>query len=134
MDGSQKLPQRLLGTVRDNLAAGAPDRASRRWRSPAGCATRAAVDEAGARIEVADPLARDVRAPSLRRIGDDPAAMAPTASSSLRAMFGDDLRRAMRAFREAVGVAAHALFADGARAQSPRASLVEHRVNPIETR
>ena len=24
MDGSQKLPQRLLGTIRDRLAAGAP--------------------------------------------------------------------------------------------------------------
>ena len=41
MDGSQKLPQRLLGTVRDRLAAA---RRSRTWRSrsPAGCATRAA--------------------------------------------------------------------------------------------
>ena len=39
MDGSQKLPQRLLGTIRDRLAPGRPDRAISRWRSRGGSAT-----------------------------------------------------------------------------------------------
>ena len=56
MDGSQKLPQRLLGTVRDNLAAGRPiDRlalAVAAWMRYVG-----GVDEAGREIIVSDPLA-----------------------------------------------------------------------------
>ena len=54
MDGSQKLPQRLLGTIRDNLASG---------RVPAGLCLALAgwmryvggVDEAGRPIDVRDP-------------------------------------------------------------------------------
>lgn len=61
MDGSQKLPQRLLGTVTDNLAAG---------RTIAGLALAVAgwmryvggVDEKGARIDVKDPLSAELRA------------------------------------------------------------------------
>ena len=56
MDGSQKLPQRLLGTVRERLAAGAPiDRlalAVAAWMRYA-----AGVDEGGKPIDVRDPLA-----------------------------------------------------------------------------
>ena len=56
MDGSQKLPQRLLGTVRDRLAAGLPiDRlalAVAAWI----CYLRG-VDETGAGHEIQDPLA-----------------------------------------------------------------------------
>jgi fructuronate reductase len=56
MDGSQKLPQRILGTVRDNLAEGRPIAmaalAVAGWmRYVSG------VDEAGRPIEVSDPLA-----------------------------------------------------------------------------
>lgn len=56
MDGSQKLPQRILGTIADNLAAG---------RVPAGLCMAVAgwmkyvggVDENGAAIDVRDPMA-----------------------------------------------------------------------------
>ncbi|MGO4909433.1 mannitol dehydrogenase family protein [Pseudorhodobacter sp. W20_MBD10_FR17] len=60
MDGSQKLPQRLLGTLAQNLAAGRD--------SPGLCLAVAAwmryvggVDEAGAAIDVRDPLAAKLR-------------------------------------------------------------------------
>lgn len=61
MDGSQKLPQRILGTIADNLAAG---------RGFGGLALALAawmryvggVDEAGAPIDVRDPLAERLRA------------------------------------------------------------------------
>lgn len=56
MDGSQKLPQRLLGTLRENLQAGR--------ESPGLCVAIAAwmryvsgVDEAGQSIDVRDPIA-----------------------------------------------------------------------------
>jgi fructuronate reductase len=63
MDGSQKLPQRLLGTIRENLSAG---------RSIACAALGVAawmryvtgIDEKGNRIDVRDPLA-----PGLQTIG-----------------------------------------------------------------
>lgn len=63
MDGSQKLPQRLLGTVADNLAAG---------RAVPGLALGVAgwmryiggVDEQGQAIDVRDPLADRLRAVS----------------------------------------------------------------------
>ena len=62
MDGSQKLPQRLLGTVRDNLAAGRPINllalAVAGWMRYVSGA-----DEAGREIKVSDPLA-----PELARI------------------------------------------------------------------
>lgn len=61
MDGSQKLPQRILGTLRDNLAAGRA--------SPALCGAVAGwmryvsgVDEAGKPIDVRDPMADRLRA------------------------------------------------------------------------
>ena len=61
MDGSQKLPQRLLGTVRDNLAAG---------RMPTGLCLAIAgwmryvggIDESGKAIDVRDPMADELRA------------------------------------------------------------------------
>lgn len=60
MDGSQKLPQRILGTIADNMAAG---------RSFEGLALVVAawmryvggVDEAGEPIDVRDPMAVDLR-------------------------------------------------------------------------
>ena len=55
MDGSQKLPQRLLGTITDRIAAGAPfERLAlgvAAWMVYAG-----GIDEAGKPIEVQDPL------------------------------------------------------------------------------
>ena len=60
MDGSQKLPQRLLGTVRDRLAGGASIRhlalAVAGWIRYASGA-----DEQGRPIAVSDPLADEFR-------------------------------------------------------------------------
>jgi fructuronate reductase len=56
MDGSQKLPQRLLGTIRDRLAAGLPFR--RLALGVAGWMRYVAGrDDAGTPIDVRDPLA-----------------------------------------------------------------------------
>ncbi|ABG32455.1 mannitol dehydrogenase family protein [Roseobacter denitrificans] len=63
MDGSQKLPQRILGTIADGYAAGrAPDGlclAVAGWMRYVG-----GVDENGAAIDVRDPLAARLRAAS----------------------------------------------------------------------
>jgi fructuronate reductase len=60
MDGSQKLPQRLLGTLADNLAAGRPSPgltlAVAAWMRYTG-----GTDEAGQPIDVRDPLADRLR-------------------------------------------------------------------------
>jgi len=63
MDGSQKLPQRILGSLAANIAAGRP--------SPALCLAVAAwmryvggVDEKGQSIDVRDPMADHLRAVS----------------------------------------------------------------------
>jgi fructuronate reductase len=63
MDGSQKLPQRILGTISDNLAM---DRVSpglylavAAWMFYAG-----GVDENGQKIDVCDPLAAELKAAS----------------------------------------------------------------------
>ncbi len=89
MDGSQKLPQRLLGTVRDRLARGLPI-----VRLALGIAAWmryvSGIDEHGRRIDVRDPLAA-----RLRQIGDagagDPSQLA---SGFLRVseIFGEDLQ------------------------------------------
>jgi fructuronate reductase len=79
MDGSQKLPQRLLGTIRDRLASGQPfDRLAlgvAAWMRYVG-----GVDEQGQPIDVRDPL-------------DDRLKKLPDAASLLgvREVFGDDL-------------------------------------------
>ena len=61
MDGSQKLPQRLLGTIRDRLALGLPAN-----RAALGVAAwmryMTGVDERGRAIEVKDPLSGRLRA------------------------------------------------------------------------
>ena len=83
MDGSQKLPQRILGTVRDNLAAG---------RLPAGLCLAIAgwmryaggIDEAGTAIDVRDPLADELRAAAAAA---DPVA----AFLAMDSVFGADL-------------------------------------------
>jgi len=63
MDGSQKLPQRILGTLAENLAAGRPSpglvTAVAAWMRYVG-----GVDERGAPIDVRDPLAAQLRAAS----------------------------------------------------------------------
>jgi fructuronate reductase len=114
MDGSQKLPQRLLGTVRDNLSA---DRridllalAVAGWmRYVSGR------DEAGRAIEVSDPLAEEfarIAAGSRVHDGGDPAVLA-SALLGIRAIFGDDLPADQR-FAGRVGTWLTSLFAIGA--------------------
>jgi fructuronate reductase len=88
MDGSQKLPQRLLGTVRDCLAAGRPitrlSLAVAAWMRYVG-----GRDESGRKIEVADPLASTFASIADAHRGD-PAAHA-RALLGVTAVFGDDL-------------------------------------------
>lgn len=88
MDGSQKLPQRLLGTVRERLAAGAPiDRlalAIAAWIRYVG-----AVDEQGRPIDVRDPLAPELKR-TIDEAGSEPAARV-RAVTSVQKVFGTDL-------------------------------------------
>jgi fructuronate reductase len=88
MDGSQKLPQRLLNTVRDNLAAGRSIAlaalAVAAWMRYA-----AGTDEAGREIKVSDPFAPEF-ARVAREARGDPQALA-RGMLSLRAIFGEDL-------------------------------------------
>jgi fructuronate reductase len=112
MDGSQKLPQRLLGTVRDRRAAGGSIRllalAVAGWMRHA-----TGTGERGQPIEVADPLAERFRA-IVDRAGDDPAALA-AGFLGLVEIFGDDLPRDRR-FVDQVTAWLRALLARGARA------------------
>ena len=116
MDGSQKLPQRLLGTVRDRLAAGAPIRhlalAVAGWIRYA-----SGEDEHGAPIAVQDPLADAFRR-IVRDAGGDPGPVAD-GFLDLASVFGADLV-AHYAFREAVRANVIALFRDGAQATLAR--------------
>jgi fructuronate reductase len=111
MDGSQKLPQRLLGTVRDNLAAGRPidlmALAIAGWMRYVG-----GVDEQGREIVVADPLAVEFRRIAAAHRGD--AAAMARGLLSIRAVFGDDLPADLR-FVAKVSAWLDALIANGAR-------------------
>lgn len=90
MDGSQKLPQRLLGTVRDRLAAGRP--VTQLTLAIAGWMRYAyGRDESGARIEVSDPLAARFASAADAHRGD-PAAFSG-ALLAIDAIFGADLPR-----------------------------------------
>ncbi|HEY2864018.1 MAG TPA: mannitol dehydrogenase family protein [Casimicrobiaceae bacterium] len=88
MDGSQKLPQRLLGTVRDNLAAGRPidllALAIAGWMRYVG-----GIDEHGREIVVADPLAGEFKRLAAKHRGDSGTWV--RALLGIRAVFGDDL-------------------------------------------
>ncbi len=112
MDGSQKLPQRLLGTVRDRIAAGAAYRhlalAVAGWIRYA-----SGVDEAGRPIVVSDPMAATF-AGIVAQCGNDPARIAD-AFLDLGTVFGADLRTHSD-FRAAVGRNVVSLFRNGVRA------------------
>lgn len=88
MDGSQKLPQRLLGTVRDRLAGGGSIRhlalAVAGWMRYA-----SGVDERGARIEVSDPLAARFADVATAARGD--ARELARGFLGIAGIFGDDL-------------------------------------------
>ena len=111
-DGSQKLPQRLLATVRERLGRGLPipclALAVAAWIRFVG-----GTDERGAPIEVRDPLAD-----TLRRALDGAGAEARdrvTAVLRIEAVFGQDLGREP-AFVDAVALAYAGLLQRGARA------------------
>lgn len=93
MDGSQKLPQRLLGTVRDRLRSGAPI-ACLTLGIAAWMRYVTGIDEKGGSIDVRDPL-RD----ELRRRADaaglDAARLAP-ALLGMKQIFGGDLSQDAR--------------------------------------
>lgn len=87
MDGSQKLPQRMLGAARDLIAAGAPfphlALGIAAWMRYA-----AGTDETGAAIVVQDPLAPVI---AQRLHGRPDAAAIQETALSLAAVFGTDL-------------------------------------------
>lgn len=88
MDGSQKLPQRLLGTIRDRLAANQPiDRLGLGVAAWMRYVT--GVDEKGENIDVRDPLAMRMLAIAADA-GDDPEALF-TGLVALTEVFGSDL-------------------------------------------
>ncbi|MGF1544424.1 MAG: mannitol dehydrogenase family protein [Parvularculaceae bacterium] len=111
MDGSQKLPQRLLNTVRDALAAG---RSVDRLALPIAAWMRYAAgrDEAGAPIEVLDPL-HERFATIADKAGGNADALRD-GFLGLKEVFGDDLPAAAP-FREALSTQLNALFEKGAR-------------------
>lgn len=90
MDGSQKLPQRLLGTLRDQLAGkGHIDIlciAVAAWMRYV-----SAVDEKGQPIDVQDPFAAKLKACHEQHQGDVKAVV--KAIVSLREIFGEDLAK-----------------------------------------
>ena len=105
MDGSQKLPQRLLETMRTRLAGGQPiphfALAIAGWLRYVG-----GKGEDGATIDVRDPLAVPLRQ-ALEAAGPDPVRQVE-AALGFEAIFGHDLGR-VSAFRAAI-VEAHGLL------------------------
>jgi len=118
MDGTQKLPQRLLGTIRDRLAAAQPFP-----RLALGVAAWmryvTGIDEAGQPIDVKDPMA--VR---LREIADgagqDPVKLA-NGLLAVTEVFGTDLPQ-VAVFRDTVTNHLKSLLEDGAREAVRRVS------------
>lgn len=117
MDGSQKLPQRLLNTARARLAAGQPcDHVALAVAAWMRYVTGR--DERGAAIDVRDPLAARLAAIA-RESGPEPQALAD-AYLAVREVFGDDLPR-QTAFVAAIGRWLASLCRHGARATVERA-------------
>ena len=109
MDGSQKLPQRLLGTLRDRLASGAA--IDHLTLAVAGWIRYASGrDEHGATIDVQDPLAEEFRR-IVRDANGDPGPVAD-GFLDIASVFGADLV-AHYAFRDKVRGHVVALFRDG---------------------
>jgi fructuronate reductase len=112
MDGSQKLPQRLLGTIRERLKAGAGiDHLALGVAAWMRYVT--GTDEKGGAIDVRDPLAAE-----FKRRADVAGRNAEALSASLlgiEAIFGSDLPGEQR-FRKPVTAHLAALFDKGAKA------------------
>ena len=120
MDGSQKLPQRLLGTIRDRLSIGEPiDRLALAVAAWIRFATGR--DETGAAFTVQDPMAERLAALALRAAieedqpGPFDAEALATGFLGLTAVFGKDLPEDDR-FHEAVVRALKMLCEQGSRA------------------
>jgi len=111
MDGSQKLPQRLLGTVRDRLQAGAPI-ACLALGVAGWMRYVAGVDESGRPIDVRDPMAAELAAIAARA-GRSAERLAP-ALLDIESIFGADLPRDPR-FAEPVTTALDRLLTLGAK-------------------
>ncbi|WP_425283844.1 mannitol dehydrogenase family protein [Devosia chinhatensis] len=116
MDGSQKLPQRLLGTIRDRLEAGAGFE-----RLALGVAAWmryvTGVAEDGGEIDVRDPHALKMMAIAADA-GDDPEALFD-GLVGMSEVFGEDLAANGR-FRESVIAHLERLFDEGARASAKK--------------
>jgi fructuronate reductase len=112
MDGSQKLPQRLLGSIRDRLVAGAP--IDRLVMGVAGWMRYVTgIDEHGKPIDVRDPLSA-----RLRTIADGAGLVAERLAPALldvREIFTAELAADPR-FRAAVTDALARIIAKGAKA------------------
>lgn len=112
MDGSQKLPQRLLGTIRDRLEAGASiDHLA--LGVAAWMRYVSGTDEKGATIDVRDPLAATF-AEKAKAAGRDATALSRSLLG-IEAIFGTDLPREER-FTRLVEKHLAALFEKGAKA------------------
>jgi fructuronate reductase len=111
MDGSQKLPQRLLATIETRMSRG-QDFPCLALAVAGWMRWLAGVDEQGQPYEVQDPLAAETRAHYHKgQTGFEKAANL----CSLKAVFGPNLWRDPR-FANAVGAALDALLQQGARA------------------
>ncbi|AEE47408.1 mannitol dehydrogenase family protein [Cellulomonas fimi] len=90
MDGSAKLPQRLLGTVRDRLAAGAVPTAAAAtlaaWMSYVHATTHGGLEVAGRKVSLDDPLAD-----ALASAADGPVDGLVDRLLAVREVFGADL-------------------------------------------
>ena len=122
MDGSQKLPQRLLNTIRERLKRGAPfDRLALGVAGWMRYAT--GTDERGRPIDVRDPLAAAIRD---RTAGLNDASALVAAFRTFGAVFGDDLP-ADRRFLVTVEAQLSRLLAQGA-----AATVAEAAANPAD--
>ncbi len=111
MDGSQKLPQRLLSVIRQRLESGTSFEAAAlavaAWMRYA-----SGRDEQGQAIDVRDPLAE--RFSMLAADSNGKPDVLVSSYLAVQEVFGEDLPQS-GAFRKAVGSAFARLFADGAR-------------------
>ena len=90
MDGSQKLPQRLLGTVRDRLAAGSVPTAAAAtvaaWIAYVRATSQGELEVDGRQVGLDDPLA-----PALASAAAGPLDTLADRMLDVRAVFGEDL-------------------------------------------
>ncbi|MBO3083221.1 mannitol dehydrogenase family protein [Cellulomonas fengjieae] len=90
MDGSVKLPQRLLGTVRDRLDAGAVPTAAAgavaAWIAYVRATTQGELEVDGWRVPLDDPMA-----PALAAAAEGPLGSLADRMLDVRAVFGDDV-------------------------------------------